>query len=113
MNFPLRGYCEFISCAFFLLLFLTSCTNKESGMSNSESEKCVIAGCGQECVVESKAPEANQIICVQCVTYACLQTHAICERQENRECGWTRNQKYQECIDAIPTGMRDTDCKSN
>ena len=67
------------------------CKTKQ-GASDVE---CVIGGCsGQLCIAEG---EDGVSTCEWKNEYACYQ-NAVCEKQQNGECGWTQTTELQSCI---------------
>jgi len=78
----------------------------EDNESNEDEEKkeeeiirgkgCVVGGCNSElCLEEGKENEIYSI-CLYKPEYTCLK-HAICEKQQSEDCGWTVTEEYNVC----------------
>jgi eight-cysteine-cluster-containing protein len=68
--------------------------------SNRASGGCFIGGCSNEICTDRKDVVS---VCIYRDEYGCLPK-AICERQVNGECGWTKTPAYQICIKSLPSG---------
>ncbi len=90
-----------------LLLILSGCTINFSKLNqnktnNNEMPKtsgnCVTTGCSGELCVEKGQKQDVMTICVFLPEYECFK-YTKCEKQENGECAWTRNENYLSCLE--------------
>lgn len=58
--------------------------------------KCIITGCSNQVCAE----EEQITTCEYREEYACLE-YAVCERQDDGECGWTETEEYKSCIENL------------
>lgn len=59
-----------------------------------ESGGCYIGGCNSQICSDQKNVISN---CLWTETFACYKT-AKCERQKDRQCGWTRTKELDKCL---------------
>lgn len=64
----------------------------------TEKDGCVVGGCSNElCLDKSKGETPTN--CVYKSIYACYR-HATCERQDDGDCGWTKDSVLTACLDS-------------
>lgn len=70
--------------------------------STGQSGGCAVSGCSSQlCVDASKASDAVST-CEYKEEYACYK-HTVCEKQNDGKCGWTSNQKFEQCLQNAPS----------
>jgi eight-cysteine-cluster-containing protein len=85
--------------AFALALFGGNFATPQAPVINFE--ECAVAGCsGQLCVEASEAPGIITT-CEYRPEYTCYQ-NARCERQIDKQCGWTQTQELLTCLKNPP-----------
>lgn len=60
---------------------------------------CVISGCSSELCVDKKDGDIAST-CIWSDSFACVK-YSTCERQKDDQCGWTKTEKYQQCLDKL------------
>jgi hypothetical protein len=66
-------------------------------VAERERDACVIGGCSAEVCADQPAIST----CIYRPRNDCF-ADAICERQDDRGCGWTVTRQLQACLDAHP-----------
>ncbi len=67
---------------------------KKPAPINTGAGKCYVGGCSSQLCSDKPDMMSD---CMYREVYACYKT-AVCERQTNGECGWTKNAKLEACI---------------
>lgn len=57
---------------------------------------CVVGGCSGQLCVDENIDDGTATTCEYSELYGCYK-EAICERQENGQCGWTQTQAFLQC----------------
>lgn len=95
----------FLSSSVLLLIFsilfasLIKFKTKEEISRLKKGSNCIISGCNGE-ICQDKDKKPTMTICVYKPEYECYK-QAICEVQEDGNCGWTETKEFQECINKI------------
>ncbi|RLB66090.1 MAG: hypothetical protein DRI90_00345 [Deltaproteobacteria bacterium] len=64
------------------------------------SQECVVTGCSGNICADGTESSACDWNCV----YGCYD-HAVCEEQDDGECGWTKTEAFDQCAaDCSATG---------
>ena len=68
---------------------------REPGGKRPPEGTCRPTGCSGEICADKDTPVFS--ICLWREEYACYRT-AVCERQDNGECGWTKTLELESCL---------------
>ncbi len=66
-------------------------------INGTSSNDCVIGGCSSQLCGERKDMEQIVSTCEYRAEYACYE-HSVCERQVDKECGWTQTPNLKSCL---------------
>jgi hypothetical protein len=72
---------------------------KKDDQGANEQKQCVVSGCsGELCVEDTVLEEGLASSCVWKEEYECYK-EALCERQENGTCAWTKSEEIIQCLE--------------
>ncbi len=70
--------------------------NKQPVLKNGDKE-CIPTGCNNQLCVSADIAPTITSTCEFREEYACYRK-AVCELQEDKQCGWTMNKELRECL---------------
>jgi eight-cysteine-cluster-containing protein len=94
----------FLSCCILIFIFSIAFgalvkTRPQKTENTKKDERCIISGCNGE-ICQNKDDKTLMSTCLYKPEYECYKK-AICEVQENGNCGWTKTKEFQECIESF------------
>lgn len=60
-------------------------------------KRCVVGGCSSQLCVDASQGDVMST-CEWTAAYGCYGKHSTCEVQPDGSCGWTPNEKLEQCL---------------